>query len=136
MGIVVGFDVSEEFDTSIGVPDERAILEHFGFEGADEGLSPGVGMGIGARGHALAHPRRAQELSASAAAILAAGSPVCQPRYSPPPPRRSLWKISAGSVRRDPKACWRASMTTSARRLSASDPPTILREQRAMTTAR
>ena len=58
MGVVVGFDVGEEFDAGIGVGDERAVGKHLGLEGADEGLGPGVVIGIGTRGHALAHPGR------------------------------------------------------------------------------
>ena len=72
VGVVVGFDVGEDLDVGIGVGDESAVLEHLGLEGAHEGLGPGVVIGIGTRGHALAHPGRAQEISVSAAAVLAA----------------------------------------------------------------
>ena len=76
VGVVVGFDVGEEFDPGIAMSAERALLEHFGFEGADEGLGPGVVIRIGARGHALAHPALAQEIPVSGAAILAAAVTV------------------------------------------------------------
>ena len=76
VGVVVGFDVGEDLYSGIGVSDERAVLEHFGFQGAHEGLGPGVVIGIGARGHALAHPGLAQEISVSAAAVLAAAVAV------------------------------------------------------------
>ena len=52
--------------------DERAVGKYLGFEGADEGLGPGVVIGIGACGPALAHPGLAQEVPESAAAVLAA----------------------------------------------------------------
>ena len=72
VGVVIGFDEGEDFDVGIGVGDESAVLEHFGLEGAHEGLGPGVVIGIGTRGHALADPGRTQEISVSAAAVLAA----------------------------------------------------------------
>ena len=70
VGVVVGFDVGEEFDAGIGVSDEGAVLEHFGFQGAHEGLGPGVVIGIGTCGHALADAGLAQEIPIRAAAIL------------------------------------------------------------------
>ena len=48
VGVIIGFDVGEDPYPGIGVGDERAVLEHPGFEGADEGLGPGVVIGIGA----------------------------------------------------------------------------------------
>ena len=76
VGVVVGFDVGEDFYAGIGVIDEGAVLEHFGFQGAHEGLGPCVVIGIGTRGHALAHPGVAQEFSVSGAAVLAAAVAV------------------------------------------------------------
>ena len=72
MGVAVGFEVGEDFDAGIGVVDERAVLEPFGFEGADEGLGPGVVVGIGPGGHALLHAGLAQKLPVSSTAVLAA----------------------------------------------------------------
>ena len=72
VGIVVGFDEGEDLDVGIGVVDESAVLEHFGFERAHEGLGPDIVIGVDARGHALADPGRTQEISVSASAVLAA----------------------------------------------------------------
>ena len=72
VGVKVGFDGGDDRNAGIGVRDERAVLEYFGFQGAHEGFGPGVVIGIGARGHAWAHPGLAQEFSESAAAVLAA----------------------------------------------------------------
>ena len=72
VGVVVGFEVGEDLDAGIGVSDKRAVLEHLGFEGAHEGFGPGVVVGIGARGHALAQAGLAQELPVSTTAVLAA----------------------------------------------------------------
>jgi hypothetical protein len=47
-------------------------LEHFEFEGSDEGFGPSVFVGVGAGGHALAQTGRGQSLAEASAAILAA----------------------------------------------------------------
>ena len=75
VGVVVKVDVGKE-SVLAQVHSGKATLEHLGFEGADEGLGPGVVIRIGARGHALAHPALAQELPVSGAAILAAAVTV------------------------------------------------------------
>ncbi len=70
--VVVRIDVVEDFSSSVVRVDEVAALEHFGFEGSDEGLYPGVVIGIGASGHALAHASTFEDLAVSSAAVLAA----------------------------------------------------------------
>ena len=67
--VVVGFDGGEALDVGLGVGDERAVRKHFGLAGADEGRGPGVVVGMGARGHALADAGRAPEFPESAAAV-------------------------------------------------------------------
>ena len=55
---------------------EAAIAQHLGLEGADEGLGPGVVIGVGSGRHALLHACGTQPLTKSAAAILAAAVTV------------------------------------------------------------
>ncbi len=72
VGVVVAFDVVKDFQARVGGVFKAAALEHLAFEGADEGLCPGVAVGVGARRHALAHPGTRQGLAEGGAAILAA----------------------------------------------------------------
>jgi len=76
VGVVVGFDVGEEFGAGVVGINEGAALEHFGFEGAHEGFGPGIVVGIGPGGHALPDAVGAQELPEGAAAVLAAAVAV------------------------------------------------------------
>ena len=75
-GVVVGFDIGEDFGAGIVGINEGAALEHFGFEGAHEGFGPGVVIGIGPGGHALPELVGAQELAVGPAAVLAAAVAV------------------------------------------------------------
>ena len=54
VGVIVTFDVIEDFGLGVAGVLEAAVLKHFEFQGADEGLSPGVVVGVGPGGHALA----------------------------------------------------------------------------------
>ena len=72
MGIVVGLDAGEEFDPGVGAVDKAAVLQHLRFQSADEGFGPGIMIGIGPGGHALADAGLLKELPVFAAAILAA----------------------------------------------------------------
>src|ERR1041385_4119770 len=76
VSVVVALDVFEDFDLGIGGRVEAAALEHFVFEGAEEGFGPGVVVGVGARGHALAQAGLGESLAESDAAILAAAIAV------------------------------------------------------------
>ena len=76
MGVVVAFDVGEEFGEGVSAVDEAAALEHFGLEAADGRFAPGVVVGIGAGGHALAQAVGGQEGAEHLAAILAAAVAV------------------------------------------------------------
>lgn len=71
LGVVVAFDEGEDFHAGISGVDEASVLQHLGFERAHEGLGPGVVIGIGAGGHALAHAGVAQHRAEGFAAILA-----------------------------------------------------------------
>ena len=71
-GVVVGFDVGEDFGAGAVGVDKGAALEHFGFEGAHEGFGPGVVIWIGPCGHALLEVVGGQQLAEDSAAILAA----------------------------------------------------------------
>jgi hypothetical protein len=51
-------------------------LKHLVFEGADEGLGPGVVIWVGARGHALAQAGFGKGLAEGGAGILAAAVAV------------------------------------------------------------
>ena len=92
-GIVVGVDEGKEFVSGVLLAGEAAIAQHLGLEGADEGLGPGVVIGVGSGRHALLQACGAQPLTKSAAAILAAAVAVeddeqQQPRaYCPQQPR-------------------------------------------------
>ena len=44
VGIVVAFDVLEDFGASVAGVLKAAVLKHFELEGADEGFGPGVVM--------------------------------------------------------------------------------------------
>ncbi len=76
MGVVVGVDVGEEFDPGVGGVDEAAVLQHLRFQGAHEGFGPGIVIGIGPCGHALADAGLLKEPPVFAAAILAAAIAV------------------------------------------------------------
>ena len=71
-GIVVAVDEGKELVGGVLLAGEAAIAQHLGFEGADEGLGPGVVIGVGSGRHALLHACGAQPLAEGAAAILAA----------------------------------------------------------------
>ena len=71
VGVVVTFDVLEDFDAGVVGVLEASALEHFVFEGADEGFGPGVVVGVGARGHALAEACLGQSVAKWGTAILA-----------------------------------------------------------------
>ena len=71
-GVVVGFDLGEDFGAGVVGVDEGAALEHLGFEGAHEGFGPGVVIGVGLCGHALPEVVGGQQLAEDSAAILAA----------------------------------------------------------------
>ncbi len=70
-GVVVSFDVGEEFDIGVGLVDKAAALKHLGFDGADDAFGPRVVVGIGSGGHALAHTGLLEQSAKSAAAVLA-----------------------------------------------------------------
>jgi hypothetical protein len=53
MGSYDAYDVLEDFEASVGGVLETSALEHFVFQGSDEGFGPGVFVGISPRGHAL-----------------------------------------------------------------------------------
>ena len=65
--IIVGFDVFEEFGLGVLCGLKAAALKHFLFERSDEGFGPGVVIGIGAGGHALAQARSGQHLAEGSA---------------------------------------------------------------------
>ncbi len=80
MGVVVGLpsavsaslrlDGGEELDLRVGLADKAAALEHLGFDGADDAFAPGVVVGIGPGGHALAEVGLFEKCPKSAAPIL------------------------------------------------------------------
>src|SRR5215207_11432255 len=72
VGVVVAVDEVEDFRAGVGSVLEDAALEHLELEGADEGLGPGIVVGIGARGHALAQAGGGQGLAKGGAGVLAA----------------------------------------------------------------
>ena len=74
--VVVGINVGEEFGSGVVGIDEAAALEHFVFEGSDEGLGPGIVIGIGPRRHALDRSGLFQQRPERPAAILAAAVAV------------------------------------------------------------
>ena len=74
--IVVAVDEGKEFVSGVLLAGEAAIAQHLGLEGADEGLGPGVVIGVGSGRHALLHACGTQPLTKSAAAILAAAVTV------------------------------------------------------------
>ena len=76
VGVVVAFDVVEDFQAGIISVFKAAALEHLALEGADEGLGPGVVVGVGARRHALAHAGTRQRLTEAGTAVLAAAVTV------------------------------------------------------------
>ena len=76
LGVVVAVDEGEDFTAGIGSVDEAAVLQHLCFERAHERLGPGVVIGIGSSGHALAHPREPQDVAEGSAAVLAASVAV------------------------------------------------------------
>ena len=76
LSIVVAFEVVEDLGARICLVLETPALEHFVFEGADEGLGPSVVVGIGPRRHALAQAGFLQEAAVGDAAILAASITV------------------------------------------------------------
>lgn len=76
VGVVVAFDEGEEFGPGVVVVDEAAALEHFGLEAADGGFTPGIVIGVGAGGHALAQSVLVEQGAEDFAAILAASVAV------------------------------------------------------------
>jgi len=46
VGVVVAFDVIEDFGLGIAGVLEASVLKHFELEGPNEGLGPGVVVGI------------------------------------------------------------------------------------------
>ena len=76
VGVVVTFDVFEDFSAGVAGVLEATILEHLVFEGSDERLGPSVVIGVGARGHALAQASLGQGLTEGGAPILAAAVAV------------------------------------------------------------
>lgn len=72
MGIVVAFDVFEDFGAGFAGIFETTILKHFVLEGADEGFAPSVVAGVGSRRHALAQACFCQGLAEWDAPVLAA----------------------------------------------------------------
>src|SRR6476660_6026887 len=72
VGIVVAIDVVEDFGVGIGGILKDAALEHLSLEGADEGLRPGVLVGVGTARHALAQTGGGESLAEASAAVLAA----------------------------------------------------------------
>ena len=100
VGVVVALDVLEDFGLSVGGGLEAAALEHFVFEGADEGFGPGVVVGIGRADMLWRRPAWARALRKE---VLAYWLP------------RSLWKM-VWWTERVWRACWRAARTRSERR--------------------
>lgn len=74
--VVVSIDVLKDLDARVGRSIEAAALKHFVFEGADEGLGPGVMVGVGASGHALAEAGLGEGLAEGGAGVLAAAVAV------------------------------------------------------------
>ncbi len=72
MGVVVSFDVFEDFGAGVAGVLKASALKHFVLEGADEGLGPGVVAAVGACGHALAQAGLGQSLAEGSAPVLAA----------------------------------------------------------------
>ena len=76
LGVVVGVDELEDFDLGVCGGVEAAALEHFVFEGADEGLGRGIVVGVGAGGHALAEASLGESVAEGGGAVLAAAVAV------------------------------------------------------------
>ena len=72
VGVVVTFDVIEDFGLGVVGVLEASVLKHFEFESPDEGFSPGVVVGVGPCGHALAHAGFGQDMAEGGAPVLAA----------------------------------------------------------------
>ncbi len=72
VGVVVAFDVIEDFCPRVRGVLEASVLEHFEFERSDEGFGPGAIVRVGPGGHALPEASRAQGLAERGAAVLAA----------------------------------------------------------------
>ena len=70
VGVVVGFDVSEELGAGVVPVEEASALEHLRFECADERFRPGIVVGIGSRRHALERTRLSELSTEESAAIL------------------------------------------------------------------
>ena len=70
VGVVVGFDVSEELGAGVVPVEEASALEHLRFECADERFRPGIVVGIGSRRHALERTRLSELGTEESAAIL------------------------------------------------------------------
>ena len=76
VGVVVAFDVFEDFCLGIIGIFEATILKHFEFESSDEGFGPGVLVGVGPGRHALAQAGLGQGLAEGSASLLAAAVTV------------------------------------------------------------
>ena len=76
VGVVVTFDVFEDFGAGVAGVLEASVLKHFELEGADEGLGPGVVVGVGPGGHALAQAGFGQGFAEGGAPVLAAAVAV------------------------------------------------------------
>src|SRR5215208_4590452 len=76
VGVVVTVDVFEDLGAGVAGVFEASALEHFMFEDANEGFGPGVFVGIGASGHALAEAGVGQGFAKGGAAVLAAAVAV------------------------------------------------------------
>lgn len=71
VGIVVTFDVFEDFCPCVPGRLEASVLEHFEFERSNEGLCPSVVVGVGPGKHALTQAGVFQKVAEGRAAILA-----------------------------------------------------------------
>jgi len=76
VGIIVTFDVLEEFGLGIDGVLEASVLKHFELEGPDEGLGPRVVVGICSGGHALVQAGFGQGVAEWGAPILASAVTV------------------------------------------------------------
>lgn len=72
VGVVVAFDVIEDFYAGIAGVLETTLLEYFEFERSAKAFGQGVGVGVGAGGHARAETGFGQSHAEGGAAILAA----------------------------------------------------------------
>ena len=75
-GVVVAFDVFEEVVPCLGFIGKGLLFEEFLLESADEGLAPGVVIGVGSPRHALGDAMACQQSTKGSTTILAASVAV------------------------------------------------------------